>query len=445
MMKYLTRFLRPALTAALVFCLGAAVAFGAQQPCVVLKASGVQNQYTLRLDAFGSNFESVQFDIVIDRLVQVPQVEWRDDSPAHFQEVRAGQADGKTTLTVYIDRLRPIANSGSVELCDLTFSQALPASAFSGGAEMIALDRDQAETVYQNPALSVIGGSSGSSSGGPGGAGGSRDDDGGNDSSTLGWNDVSRDITESGGRKTLAVRVRGGKNISQDLFRQAADRELLLRLNYGKYSWAFDTAKGVSIPAGRIYYDLSVDAIGYRNLSAAVEGSDIAQFATVHSGALPCAGVLSWPVGEEHAGKTVYLSWYNENETRLEYRASMQVGPDGMVEVPLSRGGKYVISLRNVWGQPAAAPGAAAGTSQAPAPAGSAPEVTVPPEDQVAAPSEEPVPASVSSLPPEAEIEKGEGGWPGWALPLVGGLVLLAGGAALFFQLRAGKNGEYSI
>ncbi len=162
------------LLAALVLVFTAVTASAAQQPCIVLKSNGMENQYTLRLDAFQSTFESVQFDIIVDRQIEAPKVTWRDNSPAHLQEILTTTAGGKTTLTVIIDHLRPITNVNSVELADLTFSQNLPASAFSAGEEMIALDKDQAETIYQEPALKVTG-PSGSESGG----------------GSLGWSDAS--------------------------------------------------------------------------------------------------------------------------------------------------------------------------------------------------------------------------------------------------------------
>ncbi len=422
------RFL-PLLLAVLVLALTAVTAFAAQQPCIVLRSSGVKNQYTLRLDAFHTKFESVQFDIIIDRQVEAPQVTWRDDSPAHFQEVRTSTENGKTVLTVIIDRLRPITNLKSVELADLTFSQSLPASAFTAGAEMVALDKYQEKTVYQEPAIKVTSSSS----------------EGGSGSSSLGWSEASGKVTQSGGKSTLSLRVHSGETISQDLFLQAAEEKVLLTLDYGNYLWTFDTSKGVSIPDGRIYYDLSAEKISYRNLSAAVEGSDIAQLDTTFSGSLPCPATLSWPVGEEYAGKTVYLSFYNENTTKLEYRASVKVDENGMAELPLTYGGRYVISLRNLWVQPEAA--APAGPAQTTPPPESTAEVVVPPEDEVTAePVEPPVEdTAVSSLPPEAVEDTGAGGLPGWVLPLVGVLILAAGGTALFFQLRTGKNGDYSI
>ena len=113
----------------------------------------------------------------------------------------------------------------------------------------------------------------------------------------------------------------------------------------------------------------------------------------------------------------------------LDYRATLQVTGDGMAELPLSRGGKYVVSSRNFWSQPDTIP---TGSTQPPQ---EVPEVTVPPEDQVTAPAEPPEPEepeSASSLPPEALEPDGEGGkMPGWVLPLVGALVLLVGGGAL--------------
>lgn len=427
----LTTFFRRLLAAALVLCCTAVTAFAAQQPCIVLKASGVQNQYTLRLDAFSANFESVQFDIIIDRPVDPPQVVWRDDSPAHFQEIRTSQSDGKTTLTVYIDRLRPIANSGSVELADLTFSQAIPASAFSAGERMTALDGNQEATIYQSPALNVVERSS---------------DGGGSGRSALSWEDVSGKVAESGGQKTLTVRVSSGETIGQDTFRQAAEEKLLLELDYGSYAWTFDTARGVTIPAGRIYYDLSVDVIDYQNLSAVVEGSDLAQLETAFSGALPCPGTLSWPVGEEYAGQTVYLSFYNENTARLEYRAAVKVQSDGTVALPLTQGGKYVISRKNVWSQSAAPAGpaqpSAPSSAAEPSSPESVPEVPVPPENQLIPPPETSAPEPASSLPPEAETDQGEGGIPGWAVPLILVLALAASGAVLYFLLQSKGSGK---
>ena len=305
-MKQISKTLRLLLAVSIAACCTAVTAFAAQQPCIVLKASGARNQYTLRLDTFSSDFESVQFDIVIDGQVEVPRVEWRDDSPAHYQEITTATRGGDTVLTVSIDRLRPIANSNSVELADITFSKSLSASAFSAGDEMVALDKNQDKTVYHDPAISVR----------------SRTYESSDDSSdTLRWGDVSGSTTQIGGRKALTVRVRSGEVVSQDIFRQAAEDGLLLVLDYGDYRWTFDTAKGVSIPDSQLYYDFAVDQINYRNLSAAVAETDLVQLETAHSGALPCEGVLSWPLGTEQAGATAYLSFYNENLTRLDRKS----------------------------------------------------------------------------------------------------------------------------
>lgn len=162
-------------------CAMAAFAAVAQQPRIVLKESGVRNQYILRLEEFSSRFESVQFDICIDRQVNAPEVTWRDNSSAHFQRIDTSQKDGKTILTVYIDRLRPIANSNSIELAELTFDQSIPSSRISVGNEMIALDGNQEKTVFQNPMLKVIGSTAGSSSSSSS-SGGNRGGGGGSDS-----------------------------------------------------------------------------------------------------------------------------------------------------------------------------------------------------------------------------------------------------------------------
>ncbi len=435
-MKRLRKFTAALLAAAAALC-SAAAAFAAEEsPRIILNASGIEGQYILRLEQLGSRFESVQFDVLIEGDVAAPQVDWQDDSPAHFQQIIDRRENGKTVLTVYIDRLRPIANSGSVNLAALTFSQNIPAAAFSAGSELIALDEHQEETLFSSPAFSVTGaaseggGSSGSSSssgnsssengsssgGGSGSAGSSFSGEGSADSSrhsfsektVLQWEDVSGEKAgEIQGRKTLSLRVLEGQVISSDIFRQAQQQGLWLLLDYGSYTWLFDTSKGLEIPAGRVFYDLSVQPLQFRNLSAAVEGSDLLQFEVAYSGALPCPASLSCRVGGGYAGKTVYLSRYNENAATLDFQASAQVEENGMASFSLADGARYVISEKNFWEAPAQQ---AAGTA---ASAMAASKVIVPPEDELkedeaaseSAPEEQP---QSSSAPEEPQEEEGE-------------------------------------
>ena len=372
-MKYLGKFIGVlvAVSAVTAACVMTAFADGGQEPEVTLKESGVSNQYTLGLDDFSSNFESVQFDICIDRKVDAPDVEWKNNSSAHFQLVDTKQENGKTVLTVYVDRLSPIANSNNTDLADLTFHQAVPASSFSVEGDMIALDENQEKTVFEKPSLKVTsasqGGDSSSSSGGSGWSGSSDDDDDDSSSSSssretsgtvrvastknntntvLNWNSVSK----SSSGKTVSVSVKDSQVISQDIFRQAADNGSSLKLDYGDFVWVFDTSKGVSIPSNRNYYDFSVKKIQYKNLSAAVENSDLLQFEISHSGPLPCRGTLSFNVGSSHAGENVYLSYYNENDALLQYLSSSTVSSDGTVSFTFIHASKYVLSLKNVWG-----------------------------------------------------------------------------------------------
>lgn len=434
--------------------LGTFTAHAAGKPGVTLRASGLEGQYILRLEDFSSRFESVQFDIVLDKQVSAPQVAWTDSSPDHFQRVDTAHRDGKTVLTVYVDRLSPIAVSGSVELAALTFPQAIPASSFSVEA-MKALDGNQEETVFPSPSLSVTGsagGDAGSGSVSVKGSSDSKDDD---DSETdgdsrhvfssgrvLDWDDVSDDA----GGKELTVSVPAGQTIGRDIFVQAAERGLLLRLDYGDYIWTFDTAGGVDVPAGRLFYDLSVEKLSSRSLSVAVDGTDIAQFEIVYSGPLPCPATLSCRVGELHAGDTVYLSYYNENEASLEYRGEAEVSSAGWADYPFTHASRYVISTENLWGAPE--------KEALPPEGGSAPaaaeisRVLVPPVDEVeemdalekAAAEEE---AQSSSSAPEEDIpvdtspEK-ESPEPreGWILPVMIAALLATVAATLLIYMR---------
>lgn len=412
-MKQRIRFLALLLTAAMVFACWAVTAFAAQQPHIVLKASGVQGQFILRLDNFSSKFYAAEFAVYVDRPLDTSQIQvaWKDAVPADVNWPVIAQENGRTKLSFYISRNRPIANSNSVEL---TFPQELPASAFSAGSELKALEEGGASTIFQNPSLTVTGvPASSGSSGGSGGGGGSSD-------STLGWDSFSDKITQSGGKKTLTIPVSGGEVLRWDIFQEAAEEKLLLRLDYGSYVWTFDTSKGVNIPAGRIYYDLTVDQLHYKNLSAAVEGSDLAQLEIAHSGPLPCQGILSYPVGQEHGGEKVYLSYYNEGASRLDYRQTTTVATDGMVELTFDRASRYVVSSKSFWSQPQQP--AQSGNTVPTTPAASTPpassEVTVPPEDTILDETP-PEPESSTSLPMEERRRNPRAALPPGPCPLL--------------------------
>ena len=158
-MKQRIRFLALLLTAAMVFACWAVTAFAAQQPHIVLKASGVQGQFILRLDNFSSKFYAAEFAVYVDRPLDTSQIQvaWKDAVPADVNWPVIAQENGRTKLSFYISRNRPIANSNSVELAELTFPQELPASAFSAGSELKALEEGGASTIFQNPSLTVTG------------------------------------------------------------------------------------------------------------------------------------------------------------------------------------------------------------------------------------------------------------------------------------------------
>ena len=177
-----------------------------------------------------------------------------------------------------------------------------------------------------------------------------------------------------------------------------------------------------------------------------MEGSDLAQLEIAHSGPLPCQGILSYPVGQEHSGEKVYLSYYNEGASRLDYRQTTTVATDGMVELTFDRASRYVVSSKSFWSQPQQP--AQSGNTVPTTPAASTPpassEVTVPPEDTILDETP-PEPESSTSLPDGGEEEESKGGAPAWALPLIGGLVLVSAAVVVFLQMRVQRDNDYNI
>lgn len=462
-MKYSGKLLGALLAGILFTAALFGAAFGVDNsPQVVLKASGASNQYILRLEQFSSNYESVQFELRVQGQVTAPEVNWIDDSAAHFQRIDSRIEENQTVFTVYVDRLRPIANSGSTELAELTFSQTVAPSRFSLGSEMIALDGNQEKTVYPSPALTVVGpidsGSDTSSSGDNGASGGSSGGSTGsisiiNGVEVLNWQDVRNGITSD----RLEVIVESGQVIGRDIFEEAHKAGVPLVLDYGDFVWTFHTEKELNLPATRLYYDLSVQRLRYKNLSAAVESTDMLQFEIAYSGPLPCEAELSCRVGTGFKEQTAYLSYYNEKEVSLDYQGTAQVDESGMVSFAFSHASKYVISSGDFWttatgsGSPTQVDTAVSGSTGS----GTAPVIIVPPENQIEDPEEnleDPEIAGdnlqntgVSSMPPELPVElltpqpEQSGGFSPVVIMLaIAGIALIAGVAVtVILRLRA--------
>lgn len=211
----------------------------------------------------------------------------------------------------------------------------------------------------------------------------------------------------------VTLRLNGQTKVSQTAFALLMERdEGVLRLEGDGYAWSFDRADltDTEVPGGVFdaAVSLQVDETVLERIRAFTGDAPVAALDTAFSGKLPGKAVLELTVDAALFGNTRCGLFYLPAEGDPERVATVEVGANGLVKLPLEHCSIYYLVAEETL---PAAPDSEAAES---APVSSAP-----------AEPEETVPA--------------QGGSP--AIPLtLGGLVLVAVAAAVFFIAR--RRGE---
>ena len=211
----------------------------------------------------------------------------------------------------------------------------------------------------------------------------------------------------------VTLRLNGQTKVSQTAFALLMERdEGVLRLEGDGYAWSFDRADltDTEVPGGVFdaAVSLQVDEAVLERIRAFTGDAPVAALDTAFSGKLPGKAILELTVDAALFGNTRCGLFYLPAEGDPERVATVEVGANGLVKLPLEHCSIYYLVA----------------------------EETLP-----AAPdSEAAESAPVSSAPAEPEgTAPAQGGSP--AIPLtLGGLVLVAVAAAVFFIAR--RRGE---
>lgn len=73
----------------------------------------------------------------------------------------------------------------------------------------------------------------------------------------------------------------------------------------------------------------------------------ISYFELAHSGMFPFEAKLTFLVGKEYAGKSIFLSYVNEQDNQVEPQCYVRVMDNGEVTLTMSHASKYVVTLEN--------------------------------------------------------------------------------------------------
>jgi len=384
----LRKFLVAGFTAVMMAGFGALASSAASVPNIQVRSNGAENEYEVTLQNVSSETYGVQFDLTVDSDKDVA-VNWADGDSGNVQKAVQTDSNGKTQITFYVSKLRPLSNSSNVQVATIVTDRELNSSSFATSGYMKTVNQNQKSTVYQDVMLDTKLTPDGSNNGS--GSDNSSGNNSGNKPSdtnqsqntsrpsgsqqitvsqtntttgnqetdknqttegtqkTLAWKDISSQVKTVSGKKTLAITIEQGQQLDADILRNAIEQKISVTLQYGNYQWTFDGANGSSVPDKQKFYDFSLEMLSQHNLTAAAEGSDLLQFAVQYQGQMPCPASLTITVGADYAGQTLYLAYYDELAATLQKTAEAVVNQDGTVVFPIENAAKYIVTSKDLW------------------------------------------------------------------------------------------------
>lgn len=370
----LRKFLVAGFTAVMMAGFGALASSAASVPNIQVRSNGAENEYEVTLQNVSSETYGVQFDLTVDSDKDVT-VNWADGDSGNVQKAVQTDSNGKTQITFYVSKLRPLSNSSNVQVATIVTDRELNSSSFATSGYMKTVNQNQKSTVYQDVMLDtkLTPDGSNNGSGSDNSSGNNSGSNSGNNkpsdtnqsqntsrpsgsqqitvsqTNTTGKQETDKNQTTEGTQKTLAITIEQGQQLDADILRNAIEQKISVTLQYGNYQWTFDGANGGSVPDKQKFYDFSLEMLSQHNLTAAAEGSDLLQFAVQYQGQMPCPASLTITVGADYAGQTLYLAYYDELAATLQKTAEAVVNQDGTVVFPIENAAKYIVTSKDLW------------------------------------------------------------------------------------------------
>lgn len=370
----LRKFLVAGFTAVMMAGFGALASSAASVPNIQVRSNGAENEYEVTLQNVSSETYGVQFDLTVDSDKDVT-VNWADGDSGNVQKAVQTDSNGKTQITFYVSKLRPLSNSSNVQVATIVTDRELNSSSFATSGYMKTVNQNQKSTVYQDVVLDtkLTPDGSNNGSGSDNSSGNNSGSNSGNNkpsdtnqsqntsrpsgsqqitvsqTNTTGKQETDKNQTTEGTQKTLAITIEQGQQLDADILRNAIEQKISVTLQYGNYQWTFDGANGGSVPDKQKFYDFSLEMLSQHNLTAAAEGSDLLQFAVQYQGQMPCPASLTITVGADYAGQILYLAYYDELAATLQKTAEAVVNQDGTVVFPIENAAKYIVTSKDLW------------------------------------------------------------------------------------------------
>ena len=172
---------------------------------------------------------------------------------------------------------------------------------------------------------------------------------------------------DSAETKVVEIKMNDAKTVPYKVFESIAGTQIKLVIAMNGYQWTIEgktvnqeTIKELKKLGNEIDFSFAalseakdkqdIDAI-IKNTSNSNKDSrtitSVTYFALGHNGVFPFEAKLTFMVGKEYAGKSIFLSYVNEKENRVEPQCYARVMDNGQVTVTMPHASKYVVTLEN--------------------------------------------------------------------------------------------------
>ena len=178
------------------------------------------------------------------------------------------------------------------------------------------------------------------------------------------WSAVQTAISEAiknaattGKETTIKIDMKDATSIPVDVISLIINTNINLVLNMKDYSWTIsakdvDTKEWLEFEKNNTAVDLLVTKITDKDVLSSMDkaldsNKGLCYLDIKHDGAIPFNAVLSYCVGEEYAGNSLFYNYYNENEGKVEPTGYGKVNEKGFMKISFNHFSKYVITAEN--------------------------------------------------------------------------------------------------
>lgn len=163
-----------------------------------------------------------------------------------------------------------------------------------------------------------------------------------------GWDKAIKDLEDMKTSGKVVADGASAAKIPAKVLNAIKGKNVTLQIDDKNYTWNINGENITGKLAATTNVSLKLKKMASVSTAAVkqfiVKANQVTQFQIAGTANFGFKGNLTLTVGKGYAGKTLYLSAYNEKTKRLVYKGTAKVGKDGKITYSLSGPGKYIIT-----------------------------------------------------------------------------------------------------